>query len=368
MSISINTDRTNCKELIIEIEVLDLELIGKKASLTVNRIFNVKNGRGNDQIQKIKKEKFEIIQRKTIFKIQGIFSNISTKDLEIKHKCKVVIKKDWAIDIKTEHDINYELTRKPTKKALYLMMKPKDKFSYIKNLKAIDPLNRSLILLVFFFSGCLIVANTLIGLHDQMAPESMIWFYSHYGSSEKTYPLAKAFFGNLGVFAWARLFIKHQLKKYMDVFLKVKNNIPPSLVLPAKELVCGSSKVDLKQVKIRVVAGNMAHGSYQRRSGSNKRTVWFKKPIKALILYEQLITHVPAGAALSDYLTGEVAFKKAFEALFPSCMNGKTGVSFDWKIQLIHDEFIDQEIKMKAVKFPDQYFYFDEDSQIEDAA
>ena len=111
------------------------------------------------------------------------------------------------------------------------------------------------------------------------------------------------------------------------------------------ELLSGVSRVELRDVIVRIVACNMELGQYKRGSGSKERTVSFSHPVRAVILYDRRIALIPAGARVQDHFDGECAFASMFKALYPPQRVGEShGLSVHWEVQLIHDRLIDQEI------------------------
>ena len=64
-----------------------------------------------------------------------------------------------------------------------------------------------------------------------------------------------------------------------------------------------------------------------------------------MVLYDQRISLIPAGAPVESYFGGEIVFEPMFAALYPPQMIGSGhGVALHWEVQLIHDEFVDQEL------------------------
>ena len=100
---------------------------------------------------------------------------------------------------------------------------------------------------------------------------------------------------------------------------------------------------------LRVVACNMEMGQYIRGSGSNRRTVSFEEPVRPIILYSERVGHIPARQEIGNHFPGEVDFGPMFKALYPPLEISKThGLAVYWEVQLLHDEFIDHELKGPA--------------------
>ncbi|HUP50160.1 MAG TPA: hypothetical protein VNA04_15350 [Thermoanaerobaculia bacterium] len=235
------------------------------------------------------------------------------------------------------------------------IVEPHDAFDFIRNLAAIPPLNRAITMALVFLGGAVIAVNTWVGVHDQLAPEPMVWFYTHFDSDgDGESPLQKSLMGSgvIGAAIWYGM--KRQLRKYMTFEL---HGIPARICrgdsLRAAALLRGRSRVPLENVTLRVVACNMELGQYKRGSGTKERTVSFTEPVRAVILYDHNIPLIPAGAPVQSYIPGEIRFEPMFRALYPQQMAGsRHGLSLYWEVQLIHDDFIDQELIGPVDCFP----------------
>jgi hypothetical protein len=135
-------------------------------------------------------------------------------------------------------------------------------------------------------------------------------------------------------------------KSYINVSLRPILAITRSTCLPISQLVSGESEIDLKNMTLRVVACNMEMGQYIRGSGSNRRTVSFEEPVRPIILYSERVGHIPARQEIGNHFPGEVDFGPIFKALYPPLeISKKHGLAIYWEVQLLHDEFIDHELK-----------------------
>jgi hypothetical protein len=357
MTIKVQVQNSTINQLSVDVHFSDKKLYGEKAYVRLIRVFNVLDSRGNDTTEVLHEDKIKIQREKYSFVFNKTCNNVSSSGLELKHKIEVVVAKDWAFDQKETKNVGFNLQRKETSRHPGLVMDPKDHYNLLKNFKAIDNKQRILIIGAGITALVIILLNSILGIHDQFSPESLTWFYSHYesdGDAQSPLLLALGINGTIAGATW--VFIKSKLKKYMLFYFKQKPSINPKTIISARELIGGRPRVDLKQIRIKVVAGNFVHGSYERGSGSSQRTVWFHKAIKAITLFEQSILHVPAHADLSNYLEGDIHFSDVFDSLLPTMLSDKTGVSLDWEVQLIHDHFIDQELQQTEVKCPATYF------------
>lgn len=238
------------------------------------------------------------------------------------------------------------------------IVEPKDAFDFVANLRAIPPQNQLITIVLCAVAAIIIGVNTLVGVHDQFAPEPMTWVYDHRDSDgDSESPLFKSLAGSgaLGVAVWAA--IRRQLRKYMTFDLAVvPSRICAADSIEVSTLVRGVPRVDLHDVRLRVVACNIEKGQYKRGSGTKERTVSFKQPVRAVILYDQSIPLIPAGAPVEQYLDQTICFEPMFRALYPPQASSTHGLSLHWEVQLIHDEFIDQELIGPIECFPWEEF------------
>ncbi len=193
----------------------------------------------------------------------------------------------------------------------------------------------------------MIAINTLVGIHDQFKPDIQTWFYDHRDSDgDSESPLQKSLVGSGALGAGIWLAIRRQLKKYMTFEIcNLPGQVGRSAAFPAGAVLRGRARVDLADVRLRVVACNMEKGQYTRGSGTKKRTVSFTEPVRAVVLYDRLISRIPAGAPVESYFDGEIQFEPMFQALYPPQLVSTThGLAVYWEVQLIHDELVDQEL------------------------
>jgi len=151
-------------------------------------------------------------------------------------------------------------------------------------------------------------------------------------------------FAVFGLWAW---FMNEQLKSYMEVALQPTPTITRNTRLKISQLISGKSKVDLKNMTLRVVACNMEKGQYWTRGNKgNKNTTSFEEPVRPIILYSEKVSRVPAGQQIGDHFPGEVDFGPMFKTLYPPLKISEThGLAINWKVQLLNDEFRNHELK-----------------------
>jgi len=223
---------------------------------------------------------------------------------------------------------------------------PPDQYSLGANLRALSPTDRFIARALLAIAGVVGGGNAAIGIHDEWVPEANIIWYDHQGSDGSESPTMKSLAGSgfLGVGLW--LAIRARLRRYMRLRLAPGVGTPRrGERVPARVLVEGESRVALERSTLRVVAANRENGQYREKSGKETKTKHFRRPFQAMVLYEQFLAHVPAGSPLSDHLDGDVDFEPIFTELLPPQMAGTHhGIDLAWEVQLLHPDFVDQEL------------------------
>lgn len=226
------------------------------------------------------------------------------------------------------------------------LIEPADAFDFAENFQAIPLRNREIVTVLMAVALLVAGVNTLLGLHDQLAPEGATYFYSHVdsdGDSQSPLFNSLVFSGAAGGLLW--LAIRAQLRRYMRFELAFADPLRRHTTVPARSLVRGVARCDLEDVTVRVVAANRERGQFKRGSGTDERTVSFETPVRAVLLYERRLRRVPAGAPVETYLDGEVGFEPMFAALYPPVAVGSHhGIDVVWEVQLLHPDFVDQEV------------------------
>ena len=354
--------------LIAEILIHDRKLIGKKAKFSIVHFVKVTDSRAVNDSKVLMEHKFKIHGDKetieipaSVLKSRGFFP-YSGDNIEI--QCDAHLKIDDKL-IRRDTTIWKQLPIEPLKSPLVdneaeELIEPKDIFQFFKNLMAIPAHNMIFTLGLLIVGSILIVVNMLIGFHDQMSPDHATWLYDHYdsdGDSESPFLKALLGCGGSGLAIW--LGMKKQLRKYMKFgFKSVPQRVDRDTVVLVSDLVEGIARVDLRQVTLRVVACNMENGQYTRGSGTNQRTVSFSEPARAVLLYTRTIDLIPKKQPVESYFKEEFPFKPMFKVLYPPNMVTSThGLSIYWEVQLIHNEFVDQELKGETNIFKKEDFY-----------
>lgn len=228
---------------------------------------------------------------------------------------------------------------------------PRDRFSLWANLGAIPPQARLIVLLLMLIGGPVILVNLAIGARDQFVPESQTWLYDHRNSDgESESPLVKALTGSGGLGAMIWMAMQAQLRRYMRFSAQPPAQaLSRSLCVKPGELIHGSADVDLRDCEVRLVAYNLEKGQYRVKKKNSTETRSFEDPGHAVLLYQQRLPFVAAGVDIGECLAGEVEFGVVFDGLYPpEAINATHGLGIALEAQLLHPDFVDQEVVMKS--------------------
>ncbi|QDU89671.1 hypothetical protein Pla175_30650 [Pirellulimonas nuda] len=237
---------------------------------------------------------------------------------------------------------------------------PKDCFCLARNFAAIPLPNKINTLGLGLVALVIMAVNTLVGWHDQMAPDGQAYFYSHRDSDgDAQSPLVNSLMlsGGAGAAVWFAM--RNQLRKYMRFeFARRPGRISRATVVRMNELVRGRAHVDLRNVVVRVVACNLEKGEYKRGSGSNERTVSFSEPSRALVLFHKRIALIRKQTPVEQYLCDEFCFAPMFDVLYPpNAVSDTHGLYVHWEVQLLHDTFVDHELVAETTGLAVDEFY-----------
>lgn len=226
-------------------------------------------------------------------------------------------------------------------------IEPTDQYSLTANLRALSPGDRVLVRLLLGVAGLVGGGNVVLGLHDQWVPEAETVWYDHHGSKGSESPALKSLAGSAFLSGGLWLAIRARLRRYMRI------ELAPGIATPRrgrslrmKDVVKGAARVPLERSTLRVVAANRELGRYREKSGKETKTRSFHEPVQSVVLYEQFLAHVPAQCPLADYLPGDIDFEPVFTNLLPPFLVGDGhGIDVVWEVQLLHPEFVDQEVQ-----------------------
>lgn len=341
-----------------KIEVKDNSLIGKKATFSIQREVFVKDSRPVHH--KVSLYEIDItISRDNKLKVAGSLIKKATgsfpysgSKIRIQTFAEIKIKKVLFFNSTTKFSLSNHLSTDLPKRAKVKnnakgLIDPKDTFNFFKNLIAIPAKNQLSTIVIILIGFASLLSNLYIGFHDQMVSDHETWLYRHYDyDGEKESPIVKALAvcGTIGALIWFAM--KKQLQQYMAFHFRTRiSKINRESTVNVSKLVTGRSHVDLFDPVLRIVACNMEKGKYVRGYGSNRRTVSFSHPNRAVLLYSKRIPIISAGTQIHRYFDDEISFKPMFQALYPRQMTTSShGLDLVWEVQLIVGDFIDQEL------------------------
>lgn len=347
-------------------------LIGKKAVFSIKKSVKVKDSRPVHEEKKLFEEKFVlkasnnfVIPPSVMKKATPFFpysgSKISVEFIAGIELIKYPIFSRDKAQISLSNFVSTDLPLRAKVKAnAPELLEPKDTFKFFKNLISIPGHEQLKTLTILLGGGASALYNLFVGYHDQMVPEAMTWFYSHYDSDgDSSPPLLKALGISCCIVSLIWHGLKIQLRKYMTFHFKKKlSKIDRSSTLIVGELISGQSRVDLFDATFRIVACNLEKGQYVRGYGSNRRIVDFSHPNRAVLLYSKKVPVITKGEKVGSQFMDEVSFRPMFESLYPRQMASNThGLDLAWEIQLLVDDFIDQELHGNPDSFVQKEFY-----------
>lgn len=343
-------------DIVCRVNVIDSELVGRDAVLSIIAKVEVQDKRPVNDQRTLHRQELHLSSVPVEIRIprdeMQAFS-YAGKKISIELHTQLVVDNKLLFDTKINEKHELKLGTKPKiSKDTKSIIDPSDAFNFFKNLKAIPVQSRYLTMMLFAIGCIVVVVNTLIGVHDQTSPEGLTWIYSHVNADgEGTSPLQNALVGSGVVGASIWLLVRRQLRKYMQFNLKKIPPIQRNSSCSVGDLVRGKSRVPLHDVTLRIVACNMELGKYKRGSGTSVRTVSFKEPVRGIILYETKAGHIAANVPIAPHFEGSVEFGPMFAALYPPFIALTHGLEVHWEIQLLHPEFVDQELAGPTDKF-----------------
>lgn len=333
------------------IEGLPVDAVGRNAELELRLHVNTKRSRGKDETRSIQSEQFKVTGSRHEMPLNESLNRLYShtgRHIDIDIQVHVEIDDGLIFDTKLHTEAERQLLRSPApKEDAEKLIEPPDAYNFRANLRAIPPRNRMIVMVLSIVGSILIGVNSLLGVHDEFVPESGTFFYDHSGSDGSESPMMKSLFGSggLGLTVW--LAIRAQLRRYMSFESGPHRPFPRRGERRlARDLIRGKARVALEKTRLRVVAVNDEKGQYEEGSGTKRRTVSFATPFRGVVIYDQYLPYIPAHAAVESYLEGELDFEEMFEVLYPPLLTSSThGIDLRWEIQLLHPQFVDQELK-----------------------
>ncbi len=363
MKFNVDKDR---KVVEVRIDILSEDSMGCDATFVLRQRVCVKDSSPVHDSKTLYRHSFHTTDRSLTLTFPiNRFSGFSYagSQIDIEYEGFLEIDDGIFVDTKVSRAVTHQVLRKPKVRGnTEKLVEPKDRFDLFTNLRAI-PAQNQIATLGLLFAGLIVIGvNTIIGVHDEMAPESQVFLYSHRDSDgDSSSPLGKSLAGSGAAGAAIWFAMRRNLRKYMTFEMhRLPTRIGRTSSVPIQELVYGRSRVDLENVTLRVVACNLEKGQYVRGSGSNRRTVSFSEPVQGVLLYSQHIDKLPGMKPIEKYFPGEVKFKPMFDRLYPEQKVSSThGLFVYWEVQLLVDKLVDQELVAMTDPLVKEDFYDD---------
>jgi len=240
-------------------------------------------------------------------------------------------------------------------------IEPKDHWSLVANIMALEPSKRIRAIAMSVVCGVLVLVNMAVGWHDQWVPESQTYFYDHHGTKKgrrtSESPLMKAATGSGVIGAGAFVTLMALLRGYMTFNITDRKLPRRGARVAARDLIRGKARIALEGVDVRVVAANREFGEVRKKEGKKTVTNKVVEPVRAVCLYQQRLMHVPANTEIATYLSGDVDFDLVYRTLLPPQRVGRAhGIDVVWEAQLLHPRFVDQEVEGTAEGLTPQQF------------
>ena len=336
---------------IFRLRVEDPELAGHAGEFSLTAEVTVERSGGIDQRVCFHREDFMVRAGETDFRIpreQLRFFSYDGKHIGMWLQASVKVDDAIFFDSRISEDLLIELGAKPKLNTdADEIIDPGDVFRFFANLKAIPAANRMITLALVALGGLAILVGLLVGFHDQFSPESETWLIPPRNSEGETnHPLVAALVGSGALGAGIWFLIRRQLRKYMTFRLgRLPKRIERGREYKVEELFAGTSRVALEDVTLRIVACNLECGQYRERRGTETVTVSFEEPVRGVVLFEKQVSRIPARMPIEQYFNDRMSFDPMFRALYPPAMvTGSHGLDLRWEIQLLHPDFVDQEL------------------------
>lgn len=328
------------------------DLIHKNGTFQLYCIVETKDDRAVNYEKKIGSQKFTFSKEgPVIIDIPKDRSNLylyNGRDINIILQVHLHIETERGTEIvKQQHREFTGSTKIPEVKSIQHVIEPYDSVNLFKNLIAIGGQRSFLSLLMLVAIAVLIIGNTMIGIHDQFAPEADAIIYKIDRTSRYGHPILISGGISYLVGFIAMSTFQKQLYKYVTLrFKSGQGKISPNTKYCLKKIITGKSRVTLKNVKFRVIAANFEHGACRRGTGKEKKLVRIQTPLHGFILFEEQVPIIPANTPIEDQLSNKTfTFNRVFEQLYPALMiYDYAGIDLRWEVQMLHNDLVDIEL------------------------
>jgi len=354
--------------LSLRLLVQDADLAGKRATFKVVQRFRCKIDNGVDKSRPLFEHDLVLhpgVQDIALGKLPGDLYCYKGEKLDIELSGRLTIDDGLVFDTSIDVGIAPVTSLPPRRKGpadAKSVYSPDDDFSFFANLRAIPSKARLIVVWLMLVGIPVIAFNAALGVRDQFVPDSQVWFYDHSGKDGTEYPLMKGL-GGSGVVAFGIwMAIRRQLQKYMEFNASLPaGQLRRGYSCQPAEVFSGAAGVVLEQVVVRLVAYNREHGQYKKteKNGNSTSTVTktFTQEAGGVVLYEQMLFRVPKNTPIEQVLAGQIGFDAMFDSLYPPYLfDGTHGLDVQLEAQLLHPEFVDQDVEIPVSGLQDRDF------------
>lgn len=357
----ISVERVNADRVVFHIEALDPSILEHESRFRVMRYVAVHDSRAvNDtsvlfeHVLTWNGDRCELPVSLSRF---GIYS-YSGADIDVHVQALLHVDDALIFDTKINARFDLPLASRPAvNQNPHLVIEPNDIYSFFDNFQAV-PQNAQIKIVAV--GSILAIAGVAIAVVAAVNYNLILF-------------LITVVVGVIVAIKFSHL-VKGQLRAYIEADEGLRMQpVVRGEPLGLHELVAARATTDLDEIRLRIVAANFECGQYRRGHGTDVRTVSFRNPMRAVVLYDRTIPDIRAGDGIASHLRGDlVYFDELFELLYPPNMTSSShGVDLRWEVQIMHDDFVDHELVGSNEVFDYRHFLLapaeeNADEQVED--
>ncbi|MEN0088190.1 MAG: hypothetical protein AAF737_07130 [Pseudomonadota bacterium] len=335
-------------ELRVDVAFHEPKLVGLACKLTIEMFAETLQSNGTNTRKTVLTEPFTANPQGNSFAIPlADIEGFSFSGQHVRVTPEIVVTLDDGVLWDTKERVNFQLPMPPriedglSSGSPATVLNPSDQISFARNFGALPMGRRLLLSLVILVFGVGTLCLLGVSLHDQFANQS-VFFPQNWDFPPIIIGILATVFS---VFVLAFSY-KALLRGYMTAGLSEGlTRIDGNSRLRVSDLFVATARTSLTGVKVRVVAGSLECGEYVRRSGTDTSYISFRRPVKAMVLYEKTTAAVPANVDLQQYFADDLDFGPMFAALLPPIMySDRHGIGLDLKMQIVVPDLADFEL------------------------
>jgi len=343
----------------LELKILDPAIMGRQVDIEIHRQIKVRVPGGHSKIIMQFRKFFDIQQSTHTIRIPPHNMALYTyrgKAIELTVYVHAVVDDSIFFDTTLSIPIAIDFKKKWFQNDASDLIKPQDRLAFFDNLFAIPTANRLRIVAMLALALLLVGTSGFVAFHDRyaMEPNDIIIYDFHYASDFKIAVVA-----NLVFFILLAIVMHILIRKQLRGYLKLSTTRQTKKIIRGRryrlnDFIHAKTTGPVKNLRVRIVAANIEKGQYCR-GNSTRRTTTFRTPVRAVVIYDKPLPDISGPMALDDYLNEPFDFDEMFDLLYPHFTFSKMyGLELTWRIQFLHDQYINREIKCSH-----QLFQFD---------